>query len=230
MTTLRGSPPSVNIGSVTSHHVPPPSAPSHRTKTEIWIWPKPRKFDTLPVPHNISFLAQETTKNSQAVLFSGFEPNHLSSVIMYAANCHSFHSLTKRIFEVTDQRNSLFSQAGRRTVRESFVVIPNILIPALKISSHVGWMLKILGVLSKNQGHSMKPKPLQILYTWSNFKFTFVELGFTFMRLWIRAFSEFVLRKLNEKLLWPRQRGGGANDEELLVAGEEGGVLMTFNI
>ena len=29
---------------------------------------------------------------------------------------------------------------------------------------------------------------------------------------------------------WPRQRGGGANDEELLVAGEEGGVLMTFNI
>ena len=121
---------------------------------------------------------------------------------MYAANCHSFHSLTKRIFEVTDQRNSLFSQAGRRTaVRVSFVVIPNILIPALKISSHVGWMLKILGVLSKNQGHSMKPKPLQILYTWSIFKFTFVELGFTFMRLWIRAFSEFVLRKLNEKLL-----------------------------
>ena len=102
---------------------------------------------------------------------------------MYAANCHSFHSLTKRIFEVTDQRNSLFSQADRRTVRVSFVVIPNILIPALKISSHVGWMLKILGVLSKNQGHSMKPKPLQILYTWSIFKFTFVELGFTFMRL-----------------------------------------------
>lgn len=128
---------------------------------------------------------------------------------MYAANCHSFHSLTKRIFEVTDQRNSLFSQAGRRTVRVSFVVIPNILIPALKISSHVGWMLKILGVLSKNQGHSMKPKPLQILYTWSIFKFTFVELGFTFMRLWIRAFSEFVLRKLNEKLLAETARRRG---------------------
>ena len=81
--------------------------PSRRTKAEIW--PKPRKFDTCSL--HFSFLARVRPQRILGGSFYGFKPNHPSNVIMYAANCHSFHSLTKRIFEVLAQRNSLFSQS-----------------------------------------------------------------------------------------------------------------------
>lgn len=127
---------------------------------------------------------------------------------MYAANCHSFHSLTKRIFEVLAQRNSLFSQAtAGRTVRESFVVIPNILISGPKISSHVGWMLKILEYFPKTKVIQWNPNLCKYFIPdgqFSNLLLSRVSLSWDCE---YESWLWFVLRQPNEKLRPETSRG-----------------------